>query len=103
LATLKKRAYQRYPCNLPAKVATDNGEIEGIVSNISLGGMSLQTASTLTFHATVKVRFRLPTMDSDTEVDAIVRWNKDQSYGLQFGSLRAKDVWGLNRFFEKSE
>jgi hypothetical protein len=62
----------------------------------------IETEQSLAFGATVKLRFRLPTMDSDTEVDATVRWNKDKAFGLQFGSLRAKDVWGLNRFFEKS-
>lgn len=103
MATLKKRAYQRYPCSLPVKVFTDKGELDGTASNVSLGGVMVELAEHLPYGSAVKLRFRLPTMDSDTEVEATVRWNREKSFGLQFGSLRAKDVWGLNRLFEKSD
>jgi hypothetical protein len=84
------------------KVGTGKGEIDGVANNVSLGGMLVETSEHLAYGAVVKLRFRLPTMDSDTEVDATVRWNRERSFGMQFGSLRAKDVWGLNRFFEKA-
>jgi hypothetical protein len=87
---------------LQVKIATNSGEIDGLANNVSLGGMLVETSEHLPYGAVVKLRFRLPTMDSDTEVDATVRWNKERSFGMQFGSLRAKDVWGLNRLFEKS-
>ena len=102
MPTFTKRAYQRYPCNLPVKIVTESGEVEGTAVNISLGGMLVESAQTLAFGSAVKLRFRLPAMNSDTEVDAVVRWNQGNAFGLQFGSLRAKDVWGLNRLFEKS-
>ena len=40
--------------------------------------------------------------DVDTEVEATVRWLDEGFCGLQFGSLRARDVWGLNRIFENA-
>jgi len=102
LPTINNRAHERYPCNFPVTIRGESRQVEGTAINISLGGMLVQCSTVLVFGSTVKLRFRLPAMTSDTEVDAAVRWNKDNAYGLQFGSLRARDVWGLNRLFEKS-
>ncbi|CAK0755396.1 PilZ domain-containing protein [Gammaproteobacteria bacterium] len=102
MPTFTKRAYQRYPCHLPIKITTERGEIDGVAANIGLGGMLVESTEFLAFDSMVKLRFRLPAMTSDTEVTAYVRWNKENAFGLQFSNLRAKDVWGLNQFFEKS-
>jgi hypothetical protein len=48
----------------------------------------------------VRVVFRLASLKEDTEVDATVRWKQPDGLGLQFGSLRAIDVWGLNQLFK---
>ncbi|CAK0752905.1 hypothetical protein CCP3SC1_2130004 [Gammaproteobacteria bacterium] len=69
--------------------------------NIGAGGMLVTSDQMLVFGSEVNLRFRLPDMTSDTEVSAYVRWNKENAFGLQFGRLRARDVWGLDKFFEK--
>ena len=32
-------------------------------------------------------------------VPAVVRWQKPDGVGVQFGQLRARDVWALNQLF----
>ena len=99
---LKKRAHLRYECELPVQITTDQGEISVTALNISLGGMSVEPADRLTFGSTVKLRFNLPSVTSTTEVEAAVRWIKENKAGLQFGSLRAKDVRGINKLFKNA-
>jgi hypothetical protein len=48
----------------------------------------------------VTVRFRLPAMKEDAHAPATVRWKKPDGIGVQFGSLRAIEVWALNQFFK---
>ena len=69
-------------------------------TNISLGGLFLVTDNQIPYGTDVKVRFRLPSLKEDTEAVTIVRWNKPDGFGVQFGSLRALEVWGLNQLFK---
>ncbi len=68
--------------------------------NVSLGGFFVDLVSPIPFGASVRVIFRLATLKEDTAVDAVVRWKQPDGLGLQFGSLRALDVWGLNQLFK---
>jgi hypothetical protein len=49
----------------------------------------------------VKIRFRVPAHDQPIEVGAQVRWSTEDSIGVQFDGLRAREVWSLNKYFEK--
>jgi hypothetical protein len=94
----KKRAHPRVECKFPVKISTDNGELSVSAVNVSLGGLSVEPADKLTFGSTVKLSFMLPSGHSLTEIDATVRWiNNENRAGLQFGSLRAKDVREINK------
>ena len=73
---------------------------EGETRNVSLGGMFVRTSATLPFGAQVRIRFRLPSLKEDTEVSATVRWTTPEGVGVQFGSLRAMEVWALNQLFK---
>ncbi len=96
----EKRTYARYEYRIPVEAAIGDREISGLTVNLSLGGMLLQVAEPLPFGTRLRLRFRLPALDSDTEVYAAVRWVTKTAMGVQFESLRARDVWGLNRLFE---
>ena len=50
--------------------------------------------------ATVALSFKIPSHDQAIEVSGEVRWSTDQDTGLQFGGLRAREVWELTRYFE---
>ena len=95
-----RRTRQRFDCEFPVQVISGEGELYGRTVNLSLGGMLLQIDPPLGYGERVTVRFRLPALAVDTEVEAIVRWSGGSQNGLQFGSMRARDVWALNRLFK---
>lgn len=102
MARGRQRIYPRYTADLPVEIITHAGALSAVSVDLSIGGMRVQTPSPLEFGAAVKVRFRLPTLDEDTEVEATVRWVQGERAGLQFGSLRARDVWAMNRLFRQA-
>lgn len=81
-------------------VVHEGGEVETVTRNISLGGMYLITEAVLPYGAKVKLRFYLPALREEVTIDATVRWQKDDGIGVQFGSLRAREVWALNQLFK---
>ena len=68
--------------------------------NLSLGGVFVETAASVVFGSTVKIRLRLPAVHEDSTIETTVRWKTPEGVGLQFGSLRALEVWGLNQLFK---
>lgn len=97
----RKRAHPRYQYRVPVRVESDQGEVLGFSVNMSLGGMLLEVPDPFPFGTKLNLRFRLPGVNFDTEVEATVRWNKEDGVGLQFGSFRAKDVRALNKLFKQ--
>lgn len=95
-----RRVHERYDCHLPVSLLVGEEELAAHVNNISLGGMFVITARPVEYGTSVKVRFRVPALKEDATVDTTVRWRKPDGIGLQFGSLRAIEVWALNQFFK---
>jgi Tfp pilus assembly protein PilZ len=48
----------------------------------------------------VLLRLRLPSLREDSQIEAAVRWVEPDGVGVQFGSLRAMEVWGLNQLLK---
>ncbi len=97
-----RRVHERYDRRLKVDVIHGDGEIETVTRNVSLGGMYLITEAALPYGTPVKLRFYLPALREDVTIEATVRWQKDDGLGMQFGSLRAREVWGLNQLFKES-
>jgi uncharacterized protein (TIGR02266 family) len=101
-----RRADRRYDRRLEIEVTSDGITFTSHTRNISLGGLYLLADRSLPFGAKVKMRFRIPTQQEVIEVEGEVRWVEAEEgdvhgMGVQFGGLRARDVWALNKFFEK--
>ena len=47
----------------------------------------------------MKLRLPLAPLKEHAEIAGTIRWIKDGAIGIQFGSLRAKEVWALNQMF----
>jgi Tfp pilus assembly protein PilZ len=75
-------------------------DVSAVTKNLSLGGMYILTDESIPFGAEVTLRFHLPALKEATECAATVRWVKADGVGVQFGSLRALEVWGLNQLFK---
>ena len=79
----------------------ESGKIETITENVSLGGMLLVTEESLPYGTPVTLQFYLPALKEDAQLEATVRWGREGRMGVQFGSLRARDVWALNQLFKE--
>ena len=94
-----RRIHERFECDLPVTLLHD-GEFEALATNISLGGVYLVTQAKIAYGTLVDVRFRVPAMKADATVAGTIRWVKPDGVGVQFGSLRALEVWALNQYFK---
>ncbi|MSP61894.1 MAG: hypothetical protein EXR72_16490 [Myxococcales bacterium] len=106
-----RRADRRYQRRVAVAFVHEGRPHSAESRNISLGGMFLDTDVALPYGARLELEFYLPTQPDPVKVVALVRWSSsdggDESgargAGLRFEGLRARDVWALNNFFERSE
>lgn len=95
-----RRSSTRYPVQLSGTVTVNDDAVPVDVMNLSLGGAFVGGLDRLTIGAQVVFSFSIPTHEVPIEVAATIRWCTELGIGLQFGSLRAREVWSLNKFFE---
>ncbi len=96
-----RRTQTRHDVSLAAKL-TFNGEPRPVtVMNLSLGGALISAGTRFAMGQRVQISFAVPTLEDPVDVGATVRWSDDKATGLQFDGLRAREVWGLNKFFEQ--
>jgi hypothetical protein len=95
----RRRAHERYNCEVNVTVIHEGREIAAMADNVSIGGMFLCSEMSLPLGAEVLVRFDVPIGKVGIDTNAVVRWHKPSGFGVQFSSLRAREVWALNRWF----
>ena len=101
-----RRSDRRYERRAAIDVVHEGQSFSAHTRNISLGGVFIETETALPFGARVSMKFRVPTQHEPVEVDGQVRWleleeGAVRGIGIRFDGLRARDVWALNKFFEK--
>ena len=80
----------------------EGGVADGCTRNISLGGMYVLTDAAVPYGTRVDVEVVLPALGQSATLDAVVRWQGPDGVGVQFGSLRAREVWALNLLFRSA-
>ena len=100
-----RRSDRRYERRVAIDVIHDGAAFSSHTRNISLGGVFIETETSLPFGARVSLKFRIPTQAEVVEVEGQVRWleledGHVRGIGIRFDGLRARDVWALNKFFE---
>ena len=66
--------------------------------NISIGGLYVDIADPPRVDQHVLIHVRLPGISDACTLPSIVRWSRPgDGFGVQFESLRAVEVWALNR------
>lgn len=95
-----RRAHERYALELPVTLIHGDRQLPGTTRNVSLGGALVSLSEPITFGADVNVRVFLPPLKEEASIPATVRWVTAGAVGLQFGSLRAREVWALNQMFK---
>ena len=99
--TDNRRSATRHDVSIAVTVTIDGKTIESEMQNLSLGGALVMVGYRAAMGTQVKLRFRVPTHEEAIEVGGHVRWSTDSAAGVQFDGLRAREVWSLNKYFEK--
>ena len=100
-----RRIHERFEMALPVTLIVGSDEYSAVTRNVGMGGLfiatSTETNAAIPFGARLRVRFQLPSLKEVTDTEIVVRWKTPDGIGVQFVSLRAIEVWGLNRLFLK--
>lgn len=76
----------------------------GSTINISRGGVFVRTEPLPTFGDRLVLLVELPGIPERCSIPCVVRWVKPgEGVGLQFETLRAIEVWALNRLLSRSQ
>jgi Tfp pilus assembly protein PilZ len=104
---VEQRRYARAPISLSLIVTQkdDDGYVEGRATDISLGGMFVETSTPFAFNTPVMVHVRLPSGDEELEfqLPAIVRWVQRQGMGLQFRLLGARETHVITEIVRRND
>jgi hypothetical protein len=96
----QRRVHERFEHEMDVTVLIDDREIKGRTINFSLGGLFIKVEEKLPFGAQAKVVLPLPALKEPATVPVTIRWVTGEGCGVQFGSLRAVEVWALNQLFK---
>jgi type IV pilus assembly protein PilZ len=92
------RRYQRSPVDLPVEFAAKGSpqRFAGRATDLSLGGMFVETDQPLAFGAELIVHTHLPGLKAPVALPAVVRWTRSgDGMGLQFGLLGARETHAI--------
>jgi len=95
------RRHHRVPLREPVtfhRKDNDDHPLEGLSTDISLGGMFIETATPEAFKTEIVVHLRLPGERAALALAAIVRWTGAEGMGVQFGLLGAKETHAITEF-----
>lgn len=102
---IEQRRHTRAPMQVTvAFVVKGSTEVgEGTSTDISVGGMFVQSAKPAPFGAEVTVRARLPGQADESVLPGVVRWTRPDGMGVQFGLLGAKETHLITEILRKHE
>ena len=91
---IEQRRYARAPVDSPASFSVKGApdKREGLVKDISIGGMFIETTTPAGFGADVIVHMSLPGANAPVALPGVVRWVRDGGMGVQFGLLGAVET-----------
>lgn len=93
----ENRQHPRRTIQLPVAFRVAGGGIvEAWCTDISLGGMFVETETPAAYGAQVIVHIALPGLKEDAELASTVRWvKKGSGMGVQFGVMGARETHAL--------
>ena len=91
---IEQRRYARAPIDRPATFSVKGkpAQENGLVRDISVGGMFIETLTPAAFGAEVIVHLTLPGSEAPCALPGVVRWVRDGGMGVQFGLLGAVET-----------
>jgi type IV pilus assembly protein PilZ len=92
------RRHHRVPFTEPVVFSPKGSDKRGTgaSTDISLGGMFIETATPEAFGVEVVVHVHIPGEPSAYALPGIVRWTSSEGMGVQFGLLGAKETYTIS-------
>lgn len=79
----------------------DGAAFTGMAKDISIGGMFIESGEILPFGTELTIVARLPGTKADMRLPGIVRWAKPSGFGVQFGSLGARETHAISQLLKR--
>ena len=79
----------------------EGAPLAGMAKDISIGGMFIEATQILPFGTEVTIALRFPGAKAELRLPAIVRWAKPDGFGVQFGSLGARETHAISELFKR--
>ena len=95
------RSTTRHPVNIDSTITVNDEQSNETIVNLSLGGALITSNQRFSIGTRLNVVFSLPNAETAIEIDAVIRWSSEESFGVQFDGLRAREVWSLNEYFKQ--
>jgi hypothetical protein len=97
-----KRVHPRV--NLDSQVSCelrDAAPFTGMAKDISIGGMFIESSEIVPFGTEITIGCRLPGTKAELRLPGIVRWAKPTGFGVQFGSLGARETHAISQLLKR--
>jgi hypothetical protein len=79
----------------------DSAPFTGMAKDSSIGGMFIESTEILPFAMELTIVARLPGTKAELQLPAIVRWVKPTGFGVQFGSLGARETHAISLLLKR--
>ena len=98
-----KRSHPRVTVDttVSCEVRSSGALITGMAKDISIGGMFIESTEALPFGTEITIVGRFPGAKADLRLPGIVRWTKPVGFGVQFGSLGARETHAISQLLKR--
>ena len=97
-----KRVHPRVVVNTQVSCEVHNGAaFTGLAKDISIGGMFVESTEVVPFGTEVTIVGRFVGTKADLRLPAVVRWTKPDGFGVQFGSLGARETHAISQLLKR--
>jgi len=96
----EKREHAREEIHTPVSYERQGENATGYAKDISMGGMFIQADWAPPFGTKLTVRCQLPRSKAEIQLPSIVRWAKDDGFGVQFGLLGARETHAIAQLLD---
>ena len=97
-----KRVHPRV--NVDTEVSCERHESAsfiGMAKDISIGGMFIESSEILPFGTDITIVGRFPGAKAELRLRGVVRWAKPTGFGVQFGSLGARETHAISQLLKR--
>jgi Tfp pilus assembly protein PilZ len=99
-----KRVHPRVTVDTTVSCEVRGGaSFAGFAKDISIGGMFVESTEVLPFGTEITIVGRFPGAKADLRLAGIVRWVKPTGFGVQFGSLGARETHAISELLKRPQ